>query len=470
MNTEIRRVAAMLLVGFFVLTGGLVWWQVVRADRLAERAGNPRVVENATRADRGTIYASDGSVLARSERGADGRNERVYPVPSLAQTIGYVSARFGVSGVEEALNGYLSGTESTSPLGVVWNDLSRDPPDGNDVYLTIDPAVQKAAAEALGDRRGAVVALDPRTGAVRAIVSAPGYDPARIDEDGDALLKDQGQPLLNRATQGQYPPGSTFKTVTAVAAIDSGAYPANAKFSCPVGKGYVVGGFVIVCKGVPETVRGDYDFARAYAYSINANFAEIAVNTGATTMTSVARALGFEERIPFDIPLTVSRLLRPGRSFDDVLLANTGFGQGELAVTPMQMAMVAAAVANNGVLMNPYLVEWVQSREGAVLQQQTPRAIRQAMKPETAATLRQFMQTAVRDGFSQAAAIPGVDVGGKSGTAEIGPNVPTHAWFTSVAPLNDPSIVVAVIVENGGQGASVAAPIAQQVMRAALRK
>jgi peptidoglycan glycosyltransferase len=467
MGTEIRRVAAALLAGFLALTGGVIWWQVVRADRLAGRSGNPRVAEISARADRGTIYAIDGAVLAHNERGPDGRNHRTYPVPSLAHALGYVSVRYGVTGLEEALNGYLSGDRGTDAAHVIWADISRSPLRGNDVVLTIDSRIQAAAAAALGDRAGAVVALDPRTGAVLAMVSRPGFDPGAIDEQGAALIKDGSNPLLNRATQGQYPPGSTFKTVTAAAALDSGRYMANAQFKCP--SGYVVEGFVIACKGIPPGVR-EYDFAHAYAWSINATFAEVAVNLGAPELVRYARAFGFEEEIPFDLTLATSHLLRGRESFNNVLLANTGFGQGQLAITPMQMALVVATVANNGLLMEPYLVHQVRSPEGAVLLQHEPKSIRQVIKPETAATLRGFMVTAVREGFSGAAAIPGVEVGGKTGTAEVANGQTTHAWFTSIAPANDARIAVAVIVENAGQGSTVAAPIAQAVMKAALGK
>jgi peptidoglycan glycosyltransferase len=465
MRTEIRRVALAFALGFFVLTLGLAWWQVVRADQLANRAGNPRLAEAAVRAQRGTIYAADGTALGRSERGPDGRFRRIYSDPSLAQTLGYVSARYGVTGVEEALNDYLDGQRGRGLLAQIRQELARTPVRGNDVVLTIDPRVQQAAAVALGDRPGAVVALDPRSGAVLALVSSPGFDASAIDRDGEALLKDPRTPLLNRATQGQYPPGSTFKTVTAAAALESGTYAPDARFRCP--SGFLVSGFVVACRGVPEGVQ-EYDFAHAYAWSINATFAEIAVRVGAPALVQTARRFGFESRIPFDIPLAPSRLLRPGSAFDPVLLASTGFGQGELAVTPLQMALVAAAVANDGVLMEPYLVQRVQRPDGTVLRERQPRALGQAVRPETAAVLRAFMVTAVREGFGGPAAVPGITVGGKTGTAETTTGRPTHAWFIGLAPAEQPRVAVAVIVEHGGQGSAVAAPIAQAVLRAAL--
>lgn len=455
----------MLLIGFFALTGGLVWWQVLRADQLAGRAGNPRVAEAGSRTHRGSIFAADGTVLVESRPDGSGRMERVYHARSLAHVLGYVSPRYGVTGVEEAANDYLSGVRGRGALTEIWGDITRDPPRGSDIVLTINPAVQAAAAAALGDRPGAVVALDPRTGAVLAMVSRPDFDPAAIDDAGAALLADGGRPLINRATQGQYSPGSTFKTVTAAAVLDSGAVKADERFRCT--SGYVVEGFVIACRNLPPGTR-DYDFAHAYAWSINATFAELAVKLGGTDMVRVARRFGFEEELPFALPLATSRLLARGNSFNDVLLANTGFGQGQIVVTPMQMALVAATIANDGTLMQPYLIQQARRPDGEVLFEHQPQPTRRVVTAETAATLRSFMATAVREGFGGSAAIAGVEVGGKTGTAEIGGGQQTHAWFTGIAPVADARVVVAVIVENAGQGSAVAAPVAQAVMKAAL--
>jgi peptidoglycan glycosyltransferase len=465
MASQIRHVALAFLTGFFVLAGGVAYWQVVRGAGLDDRPGNPRVAELSARTARGTIWSADGIALAASERGPDGRRVRVHALPSLAHTLGYVSIKYGVSGLEEEYNADLTGAGAGSPVAQLWHDITRAPLQGDDLVLTIDSKVQKAAAEALGDRPGAVVALNARDGAVLAMVSSPTFDAAAIERNGDALLADPAGPLINRVTQGQYAPGSVFKTVTAAAALESGEYTADSRFRCP--SGLVVQGFVIACQGVPQGVR-DYDFAHAYAWSVNVNFADAGLKLGAERLVRQARRFGFEERIPFDLPVTPSRLLRPGQSFDEVLLATTSFGQGELAATPLQMAMVAAAVANDGVAMQPYLVTEVHGPEGEVLRTHRPQRWRPVMRPETAAVLRGFMATAVKEGFSGAAGVPGVNVGGKTGTAENAPDEQPHAWFIGIAPVEDPSVVVAVIVENAGQGAAVAAPIGGAVMRAAL--
>ena len=467
MERQIRQAALTIFLGFLVLSGGVAFWQVVRAEALMERGGNPRVAELSARDPRGAIYSADGALLASSERDEKGRRRRVYHERSLAHTIGYLSLRYGVSGLEERYNSELSGGESGNSLSRLKHDLLRDAPPGNDLVLTIDARVQQAAARALGARPGAVVALDPRTGAVLAIVSAPGFDAAALDEEGAALLKDPASPLINRAIQGQYAPGSVFKTVTAAAALETGEYKPESRFRCP--SGLAVQGFVIACAGVPQGVR-DYDFAHAYAWSVNVNFAEIGLKLAAERLISQARRFGFEERIPFDLPVAVSRLLQSGTSFNDVLLATTAFGQGELSATPLQMALVAAVVAGDGAVMQPYLVQEVRDPAGGVIRQQQPQRWRQVIRPETAATLRAFMVTAVREGFGGAAALPGVQIGGKTGTAEAAPGEPPHSWFTGIAPAEQPRVVVAVVVENAGQGSAVAAPIAAAVMQAALAR
>lgn len=466
MPARIGHVALIFLFGFLVLTAGASYWQVIRGEDLNSRPSNPRVAELSAREERGTIWSADGVALARSERGQDNIRRRIYRFPSLAHTIGYVSIRYGVSGLEERYAGELGGARAGDALAQLWRRMDAGTLRGDDLVLTVDTRIQEAAAQALGDRPGAVVALDPKTGAVLAMVSSPTFDPNRLAEEGEALINDPGMPLINRAIQGEYAPGSVFKTITAAAGLETDAYQQNSRFTCV--NALVVQGFVIPCKGPPPGVR-EYDFAHAYAWSVNATFAEIGLRVGGQELAATARRMGFDERIPFDLPVAESHLLRSGSAFDEVLLANTAFGQGQLSVTPLQMALVAAAVANNGTIMQPYIVSEVRGADGSVRHTHQARAWRQAITPQTAAALRGFMVTAVREGFGAAAAVPGIQVGGKTGTAETGADE-THAWFTAIAPAEDPRIVVAVIVENAGQGSSVAAPIAASVIASALKR
>lgn len=456
-----------MLVAFIALSGGLVYWQVLRSQNLDAAPTNPRAAEMSLSEQRGAIYDANGQVLAHSVEAANGQFQRVYNDPSLAQTIGYLSTRYGLSGLEASYDAYLSGRQGSDPLSAVWADISRQPSRGNDLVLTIDSSLQKVAAQALGDRPGAVVVMDPRTGAIRALVSAPGYDPNKLDQLGPSLLDASNQPLLNRATQGLYPPGSTYKTVTATAALDSGIVKPSDVYQCS-GDGILVKGFRIACTNAPPG-ETQWDFLNAFAYSINATFAQVALQIGADRFTEYSHRFGIGEAIPFDIDLAKTLVLQPGNSFDDVLLASSGFGQGQLAVTPLQMALIASTVANNGIESSPYLVSQVRDPDGNVIEDRHPDPRGQVTRPETAATMQQFMLAAVAE-FGQAAGLEGMDVAGKTGTAETGTSAAPHAWFIGYAPASAPTIAVAVIVEHGGAGSVAAGPIAAQIFKSVLGK
>lgn len=464
MIPQIKRVSLILIAAFLVLTGGLVYWQIVRADAVANDSGNPRVAEAARVADRGRILDRTGNVLAESKQLPDGTRQRVYTFPSLAQTIGYVSTRFGVSGLEQTYNQYLTGQATGDPLQRAWDALFHQSLPAGELVLTIDAKLQQVAAQALGERRGAVVALDPHTGAVLAMVSEPDYDPAQIDKNGDALLSDPNKPLLNRATQGLYPPGSTYKTVTATAALDSGKVKPDDRFRCV--NGVVIQGFVVQCENAPPG-QTEWDFLHAYAFSINATFAQVAAEKlGSDTFLDYSRRFGLDQSQPFDVDVAESRTSHSGGGLDPVLLASSGFGQGQLQVTPLEMALIAATVANHGQRPQPYLVQQVRDSQGNVVSEHQPGEQRRVMSEATAQEMVTFMVTAVNEGFGQSAGLLGLDIAGKTGTAETGTDAPAHAWFTGFAPATNPNIVVAVIVENGGPGSQAAAPIAKQVIDA----
>jgi peptidoglycan glycosyltransferase len=466
MTASIRRSAAAMLLAFIAVSAGLVYWQVVRSPALDSAPSNPRVAAASQTEQRGSILAANGQVLARSVEDPDGHFRREYSDPSLAQTIGYVSTRYGLDGLEATYNDYLSGQQGDDPLSAVWADITREPRPGNDLVLTIDPTLQKIAAQALGNRPGAVVALDPSSGAVKAMVSAPTYDPNKLDELGASLLNASNQPLLNRATQGLYPPGSTYKTVTATAALDSGIVKPDDVYQCS-GDGIVINGFRIACTNAPPG-QTQWTFENAYAYSINATFAQVALQIGASRFTEYSQRFGVGQAIPFDIDLAESRVFQPGSRLSDILLASSGFGQGQLSVTPLQMALIAATVANGGVEPSPYLVAQIRDPDGDLIEDRHPAPRGEVMRPETAATMRQFMQASVRLGWGQEAGLEGLDVAGKSGTAETGVDGKSHAWVIGYAPASTPKLAVAVIVENGGAGGIAAGQVAAQLFKAVL--
>jgi penicillin-binding protein A len=436
MTSAIRRSAAVVLVTFLALSAGLVYWQVLRAQGLDESASNPRAAEASQSEKRGSIFDSAGNILARSVQGSDGRFQRQYKDSSLAQTIGYISTRYGVDGLEATFDGYLSGEQGMDPLTAIWADITRSPTPGNALVLTIDPILQKAAA----------------------------YDPNQIDTQGEALLQDTSKPLLNRATQGLYPPGSTYKTVTASAALDSGIVKPTDTYQCS-DDGILIHGFRIACTNAPPG-ETEWDFQRAYAYSINATFAQVAVQIGASRFTDYSHRFGIGEDLTFDTDVAKSLVEQPGSNLDDVLLGSSGFGQGQLAVTPLQMALVAATVANGGIEPTPYLVSQIRDIGGNVIETRHPDPRGQVIRADTARTMNQFMIAAVGE-FGQSAGLTGMDVAGKTGTAETGTSAAPHSWFIGYAPASQPRIAVAVIVENGGAGSQAAGPIAAQIFKVA---
>lgn len=447
------------LLGLGAVFAALTYWQVLRTDLSAE-ATNPRLIAHYRDPGRGRILDREGNVLAESLR--DG--SRRYSDASVAHAIGYIDARYGSVGAELVFDAQLSGQGAPGWQGAIDVELRRQPPRGNDIRLTIDPAIQRAATEGLGDRTGAVIALDPRTGEVLAMVSVPTYDPGAIARDGEALLSDPDAPLLNRAAQGLYPPGSTFKAVTAAAALEHGLLRPDTLVTCP---GEIVfEGFPISCANTPQGV-GTYPFIHAFAYSVNAVFGQVAVDLGWARLGQTARRFGFERRLDFTLETSATQLRGPGVEPGVPLLASTGFGQGELLATPLQMAVVAAAIANGGLLVRPFLGLSAGPDGGLGRQLETPAKAR-VLSEEVAREMQQLMEAVISEGQADAAKVPGIQVAGKTGTAETGVPGRTHAWFIGYAPATDPVIAVAVIVEGGGFGSRAAAPIAGAMFRAAL--
>lgn len=447
------------LLVFFVFFAMLAYWQAFRTD-LADHDRNPRVLAAFYDPGRGSILDRDGNVLAQSL--ADGT--RYYTDASVAHAVGYLDPRYGSQGVELAFNQDLTGQRPSGWTGAFQAEFDRGRLEGNDVRLTIDPAVQAAAASALGARKGAVIALDPRNGEVLAMVSVPTYDPGGLATAGDALFNDPDSPLLNRATQGLYPPGSTFKTVTAPAALGGEVITPETIVECP-GE-IVIDGFPISCRNVPQGV-GTYPFRDAYTYSVNAIFADVGVKTGWDRLLRMARAFGFERQLDFTLETAASQVYAPGSELSQVLLASTAFGQGELLATPLQMAVVAAVIANDGELARPRLTLGSYNPAGERIRELEPVESTRILETALARTMRDFMVSVIDNGQASGVAIPGVKVGGKTGTAEAGDGT-SHAWFIAFAPADDPQVALAVVVESGGQGGVVAAPIAGAVIRAVL--
>lgn len=457
-----RRLASagsLSLLVFFVFFVMLAYWQALRTD-LADEDRNPRVLSAFYDPGRGNILDRDGNIIAESL----GDGTRYYHDASVAHAVGYLDPRYGSQGIELVFNQELTGQRPTGWSGAFSAEFERNRLEGNDIRLTIDPEVQAAAARALGARKGAVIAIDPRSGDVLAMVSVPTYDPGGLGTVGDALFNDPDAPLLNRATQGLYPPGSTFKTVTAVAALGSGVITPETLVECP-GE-IVIDGFPISCRNVPQGV-GTYPFRDAYTFSVNAIFAEVGVKAGWERLLRTARSFGFERPLDFTLETAASQVYAPGSELSRVLLASTAFGQGEILATPLQMALVAATIANGGQMALPRLTLGASDKNNQLVRELEHPAATRVIDATLARTMREFMVSVVENGQAGGVTIPGVSVAGKTGTAEAGDGT-SHAWFIAFAPAEEPEVAVAVVVESGGQGGVVASPVAGSVIRAVL--
>jgi peptidoglycan glycosyltransferase len=480
MNTAILRLFGLVCVLFAVLIAFTSRWTVFEADALRNNPLNRRELLQEQRIPRGTIRATDGTVLARSRAigtGNDKTYTRVYPDPAaraFAHVLGYSFTRVGRAGLEQSRNDELTG--ATSGVETFFDQLTGKKRVGQDVKTTLDPKVQAAAIDGLAGRKGAVVALDPSTGAVRAMASTPGYEPGAVNQPGKfrALNADKSSPLFNRATQASYAPGSTFKVVTAIAALESGKYNPNSQVNGKNG---------IKISGVPLSNFGGEDFGTvdltfALTHSINTVWAQVAEDVGKNQMAKTMEKLGFNSLPPLDYPADQrrasgeykgGRLLSPRSRFVDV--GRMGIGQDKLQVTPLQMAMVASAVANGGKLMRPHLTDRVFDRDGRTTETIDPSQYTQAMSPQTARQVGQMMSNVVKEGTGTAAALSGIDVAGKTGTAEVG-SCPggNEVSFIAFAPVANPRAAVAVTLECApGEAGTFAAPIAKQVLEAMLR-
>lgn len=484
-DRQVRRLALAFVALFVVLFGQLNYIQVFAADRLADDPANPRLLLQEYDVRRGAILARDRrTVLARSE-GTDGRlkYQRLYPEGSLyGQITGFYSLVFGRSELEQSYNDFLSGRAAELlPETLVDDILGRDK-QGATIVTTIDPELQRTANEALGDLPGAVVALDPQTGEVLAMVANPSFDPTplashdpkRVRAAWKALNADPGKPLLSRADRELFPPGSTFKIVTLAAALESGMTPETTLPNPP-------------SLDLPQTTHTldnfgggrcpggeEISLATALEVSCNVAFGELGLRLGAERLVEQAQRFGFDGDVPFDVPFSEGRIPEASAFEQDLPgLAFSAIGQQSVVANPLHMALVAAAIGNGGVQMRPRLVEEIRDPSGRVIKTLEPEEFGQPMSPQSAAALTAMMVEVVDEGTGTAAQIPGVQVAGKTGTAQH-PGGDPHAWFVSFAPAENPQVAVAVVVLNGGSlgseatGGQVAAPIAKTVMEAAL--
>ena len=473
------HVALLLSVAFAVLAGAAGYWGVVRAPDLSRAPDDAAVIAAARTVARGRIFDRDGTLLARNQADEHGELFRVYPSPTLSQVIGYASRVYGRAGLERTYDAELTGLAG-DPLTDAFAKFGAQRYDPKDLTLSLSFDLQRAAVSALGKRRGAVVMLDPRSGEVLALASTPIYnasdlaDPATAARTFEALRDDPSQPLLPRATLGRYVPGSVFKIVTAIAGLGSGAITPDTTYrEQPRSEknGLLVSGFRVRDGHHPQTGSTELDLVGATEASCNIWYALTGLETGGAALVEYAARMGFGAPIPFDLPTAISQVTNgrgndPGGFVDDVELANAAYGQAETFVTPLQMALVAATVANGGELMQPRLVTALSGRNGT--RTIGPASMGRVIDAADAGAIRDAMVQAVEGRlgrqFTAGAKVPGVTTAGKSGTAELGGSGEPHSWFIGFAPADDPQVAIAVVVEQAGRGGEVAAPIAGRLM------
>jgi penicillin-binding protein A len=492
MNKPIRTISIFCLLLFLALMVNVTYLQYWKAGKLNDDPQNRRVLVASYSRERGAILVGRNAAAQSKPSHDEYKYQRVYPKPlEYAPITGWFSY-YSSTGIEQTENDILSGEDERLFVTKLVDLVSNDPSQGGNVQLTVNPDAQDAAyngLKALGPgTQGAVVALEPATGKVLAMTSLPTYDPNKLaSHDLSSVTKtfgrlndDPTQPLLNRAIQTRLPPGSTFKVVTAAAAIEKGIYtasddvPGGSTYQLPLTRGP---SGLIDNEGRACGANGTrIPFAQAMEQSCNTSFAAIAGEVGAEQMQDTAEGFGFNSHYFDDLTPQAESTFPDANDLDDAELGQTGFGQFEVSATPLQMAMVAAGIANGGVVMKPYLVDEEQSADLDVLRKTDPQEFSQAVSSSTASEVTKLMVGTVNEGTASPAAIDGIQVAGKTGTAQSGqPDKPPYAWFISFAPAEDPQVAVAVMIQKADiargeiAGGVYGGPIAKAVMEAVLK-
>ena len=477
MNGPIRRVAIGIFASFFALLAAVTWIQVIHADALKADSRNPRPALSERGKERGLMVTIDGVVVARSVEDPDHPLSFVRKYPegeAFAHVVGYNSFTVGDSALESAYAPDLRSRRDLTISDLLSVILGRDLRPQS-LELTVNSTLQKAAYDALAGQRGAVVAVDPRTGAILASVSSPSFDPEALlgpdaGEVWTALLADPTSPLSDRATKELFAPGSTFKTVVTATALDTGEagpgtlFPDPVAFELPQSMATITNFDGRVCKdGQGVTLL------EALVRSCNTVFADLAIRLGAAEIGITAAVLGFNQDIDFEWPLPQAVFPVEALANDLAALGQSGIGERDVRASPLHMAMVAAAIANGGVTTKPHLVNQIFDADGNTVERMDPTSLGRAMAPATASVLTQMMERVVTEGTGRLAAVPGIRVAGKTGTSEGSGDLP-NPWFIGFAPVDNPTIAIAVLIEGGGAvgesatGGSLAAPIASSLI------
>lgn len=461
-NKKIIHIIVFISILFLSIIIYLTYIQIFKAESISQNPYNKRQWAVEDKTIRGIIYDRNGIPLAETKILEDGRMERLYNYgPLYSHLIGYSSRQYGKAGLESYYNDELLGLTNDNTVAKIKGSITGDLIKGNSLQLTIDHKLQTRAEELLGNKTGSIVALNPKTGEVLAAVGKPDYDPNRLAEDWDDLVKNEKSPLLNRSFFGLYPPGSIYKLVVSAGVLENPGV--NTDYNCT---GTInIDGYQL--SDANKRGHGPLDLRKALIVSCNTNFARLGVDLGSERLTNISKRFFMGRKLPGPIALAESRYPYSG-SMKATDLAAVAIGQGKLLVSPLHMAALASTFANEGLMPSPHLVSKVRDSSGTTLAL-VKHETNEIISKEIAGEIRDMMVAAVREGTGRRASIPGVQVAGKTGTAqnETGEN---HAWFVGFAPADEARIAVAVILESEGRsGGEAAAPIAREIIREGLK-
>lgn len=472
---SIKKLTVFFSVCLLSIVAYLTYFTLYQAAEVEDNSANPRVAIAESEVLRGSILDRNGNVIAYSE-GTPDNQKRIYTNgKAFSPVTGYMSKIYGKTGIERAYNEILIGKTSSYDIFATFfrtlkEELNENDKLGANVELTIDNDTQLAAYNAMKNYTGAVAAINPSTGEVLAMVSTPTYDPGSIDENFEQYSSDEkGAPLVNRATAGYYPPGSVFKIVTSAAALESIGDIDEQQFVCD--GGLKIGDYVLWDYG--HTSHGKVDIKKGFSVSCNYTFGSIGMELGFDRLNSYAEKFMFNKKISSADDVDVLNIRSGSFTISDrssnSLVAQNAIGQNGVTTNPMHMAMITGAIANGGVMMEPYIVKGITDRYGVEMMSGSSRVISRAISPETAAKISDYMVYTVESGTGKSAQISGITIGGKTGSAENSQGDVTHSWFVAFAPAENPQIAVAVVAENAG-GGSVAGKVARAVIKAYLDK
>lgn len=467
---NIIKILIVFSTAFLLLILYLSYFEITYGETLISDSNNRRNKDREYEVLRGNIYDRERNLVAESVRQDDGTQTRAYrkgyEMP-YAPVLGYYSSKYGTSGLEKSYARDLLDADMLNPFKIVRDIMTSAEKKGNSLVLTIDSDLEKAAYNALGDYRGAVVGLNPKTGEVLCMVSKPVFNPVTIDKDWDVVSKQNEMGLfLNRAIQpGLYPPGSTFKVIVASEAIENIKDVQSKTYKCE--GNLKIGNYTLSDFG--NESHGSINLHDAFVESCNITFGQIGIELGLDRLKKGAEDFYFNKPIDFDLQVAQSEFPALDKSRKDSL-AQSSIGQHEVMVTPLQMALVASTIANKGTMMKPYLIKSIADSYGWDIKITSPEIMAQPIKPETADIVKQMMVDVVKMGTGKSAKINNVEVAGKTGTAEVNEKDAPHSWFIGFAPADDPQIAIAVIVENGETGGGKAAAISREILKLYLNK